>query len=72
MKQHGFPNGLTVAELKRLVADWPEVDEHGDPFAVWLGCGHGTSNVVTEVWPLNGRENEDGTKRWADLLLEAQ
>lgn len=25
-----FANGMTVAELKRLVADWPETDEYGE------------------------------------------
>jgi hypothetical protein len=71
MNRQHFPNGLTVIELKRLVADWPETDAWGEPCEVWIGSRDGTSNVVREVWPLNRRESEDGTKRWADLLLEA-
>jgi hypothetical protein len=61
---------MTVAELKRLLADWPEVDEHGEDCEVWIVSRDGTSNVVHEAWPLNRRESEDGTKRWADLCLK--
>ena len=69
MKIERFENGMTVAELKRLVADWPETDEYGEPCEVWLGNGSGLSNQAREISPLNMRENKDGTKVWADVLL---
>lgn len=48
-----FSNGLTVRELKELIKDWPEVDEHGEPTQVWFDDAAGYSNQVREVWPLN-------------------
>ena len=69
MKIKRFENGMTVAELKRLIADWPETDEYGDPCEVWLGDGNGLSNQAKEASPLNMRESEGGEKKWADLIL---
>ena len=46
-----FPNGLTIKELKSLVAAWPEIDEEGNPTLVWVETGNGLSSIVTEVWP---------------------
>ena len=70
MKIHSFQNGMTVADLKRLIADWPETDEDGEPCEVWLGNGGGLSNQAMEAVPLNMRSSEDGSKKWADLLLD--
>lgn len=64
-----FNNGLTVAELKRIISDWSEINEDGEPCKVWLGDGRGLSNEVKEVTPLNLRRSEDGTKKWADIIL---
>ena len=64
-----YENGMTVAELKRLIVDWPETDEYGVPCEVWLGDGRGLSNVVKEASPLNSRESEDGSRNWADFML---
>lgn len=50
--QH-FKNGLTVRELKELIKNWPEVDEHGDEAEVWVEDEYGISNPVRSVWPLN-------------------
>lgn len=69
MPIYRYENGMTVAELKRLIADWPETDEHGDPCEVWLGDGHGLSSQAKEAGPLNSRESEDGSKKWADFML---
>lgn len=64
-----FPNGMTVAELKAMVRDWPETDECGEPCEVWLCDGHGLSNQARMATPLNMRQSEDGTKLWADFML---
>ncbi len=36
-----YPNGMTVAELKAMVRDWPETDQNGDPCEVWIGRADG-------------------------------
>lgn len=64
-----FPNGMTVAELKAMVRDWPETDEYGNPCEVWLCDGEGLSNQARMATPLNKRQSEDGTKLWADFML---
>lgn len=71
LSKQEFPNGLTVAELKALIADWPETDANGEPCFVWIGSGATcASNAVTTVWPLNHRYSEDGKTEWAEILLE--
>lgn len=69
MQACDFPNGMTVAELKEMVRDWPETDEFGEPCEVWLCDDQGFSNQVRMVTPLNWRQSEDKTKAWADLML---
>lgn len=61
-----FNNGLTVAELKKIVADWPDTDPQGNPCEVWVGHDGG-GNQVHEVSRLNYRK--EGDDEWADLLL---
>jgi hypothetical protein len=63
-----FNNGLTVAELKQIVADWPDTDPQGNPCEVWIEH-YGLSNQVLGVSRLNFRK--EGDAAWADLLLEA-
>lgn len=70
MKVTIFKNALTVRELKEIIKDWPEEDANGNPCEVWIGDKEGTSNQVKEIWPLNMRESEDGSKKWADILLD--
>ena len=65
-----FSNGMTVADLKRIVAEWPETAEDGEPCKVWLSDVSGTSNPVHEARPLDKRQSQDGTRHWADLLLQ--
>lgn len=67
IKCYEFRNGLTVAELKDLLSDWPEVDEDGNPCEVWVANGC-YSNVVTHVAPLNIRQGE--SREWADIILD--
>lgn len=69
LKLREFPNGMTVAELKEMVRDWPETDEYGDPCEVWLGDGCGFSNQAKLASPLNMRRNHNDTMLWADILL---
>ena len=54
VKIHEFKNGMTIAELKQLVIDLPEVDENGDPGTVWFGDpDEHRSSLVTIVSRLN-------------------
>jgi len=53
---HEFPNGMTVAELKKLVADWPEKDQNGDDNEVWLQTSPGASSPVVTFAKLNERD----------------
>ena len=48
-----FPRGMTVADLKRIIAEWPDEDASGEPTEVWVMTGHGLSSPVVEVCPLN-------------------
>lgn len=52
---------VTVAELKVMIADWPETDAMGDPTEVWLETGVSLTSPCNEVCPLNYRIREDGT-----------
>ena len=68
MKNQLFENGLTVAELKELIKDWPETNEDGDPTEVWVDNLQGFTNQAKSVSPLNKRKHEDQTES-ADLLF---
>ena len=61
---------ITVAELKAIVNSWPETDQYGEPCEVWMECGNNLSCQVTEIVPLNYRENDDG-EYWADICIGA-
>lgn len=61
---------ITVAELKKLLLNWPETDEHGNPCEVWIGSADGYSNQAKECHPLNARTSEDGINVTADLIIE--
>lgn len=67
MKTGIFPIGLTVTELKRILADWPETDVSGEPTEVWLETSQYTSAPCVEVVILN-RRVDDGVVT-ADILL---
>ena len=69
MKKQEFPNGMTVADLKEAIKDWPELDSNGEPCEVWVGTGEMTSNQAKTIIPLNARKSKDG-KIWADIILE--
>jgi hypothetical protein len=60
---------ITVSKLKRLLADWPEVDGDGRPTEVWIQTGQTESSPCVNVMQLNVRTLADGAKT-ADLLLE--
>ena len=64
MKSSKFPNGLTVKELKEMIKDWPETNEHGQLTEVWIETDWNTSSVVTEIQPLNMRGDV------ADMILK--
>lgn len=44
-----FQNGMTVAELKKMIRDWPETDEYGEPCEVWLCDGNDLGNQEREM-----------------------
>lgn len=48
-----YQNGLTVRELKSLLADWPEEDAFGEPATVWFMTGDTTSSPVVSASHLN-------------------
>jgi hypothetical protein len=60
--------GVTVAELKKHIASWPETDAMGEPTEVWLETGHQLSSPCMSVELLNYRMRDDGTHT-SDLLL---
>jgi hypothetical protein len=61
-------NGITVAELKRLIADWPETDTYGEPCEVWISTGYCLTSPCVAVGMLNYRKDED--MEWSDILFE--
>lgn len=54
-----FDQGLTVKELKEIIADWPDEDELGELSEVWIGYD-GVSSQCFSVVRLNR----------SDILLE--
>lgn len=68
MKIQDFPKGLTVSELRKILADWPDKKEDGSDTEVWLETGDNLSSPCVTIWPLNVRKDESG-KDCADLLL---
>lgn len=44
---------MTIKELKDILQDWPEIDENGKPFEVWIETGWCLSSLVVDVDPLN-------------------
>jgi hypothetical protein len=60
--------GVTVAELKKHIADWPETDAMGEPTEVWLETGRELSSPCMSIELLNHRIHEDGTET-SDLLF---
>jgi hypothetical protein len=52
-RTYEFDEGLTVTELKRIIQDWPEVDDNGDPTEVWFETGDQTSSIVLTMSWLN-------------------
>ena len=65
MQRQNFPNGLTVKELKEIIADWAETGEDGEETEVWIETDRHLSSIVTEICPLNQRGNS------ADLILRS-
>lgn len=63
---HSFPNGITVAELKRIVAEWPETNAEGDPALVYSYDDAGRAGQVRFI------EAEEMTKSGGkfDLMLD--
>ena len=64
MTSSKFPKGLTVKELKEMIKDWPETNEHGQLTEVWIETDWNTSGVVTEIQPLTMRGDV------ADMILK--
>lgn len=62
--------GMTVSELKRIINEWPETNNYGDPTEVWIETGFQLSSPCVSLDPLNLRV-ENGVE-WADLLLKSK
>lgn len=60
--------GVTVAELKKHIAAWPETDATGEPTEVWLETGHQLSSPCMSIEPLNYRIRANGIHT-GDLLF---
>ena len=56
--------GVTVRELKEILARLPNTNENGESYEVWIGGPDGLSNSVKSVWSLNKTDNG------CDVLLE--
>lgn len=55
-------NGLTVKDLKNIIQNWPDCDQYGEDFEIWIDNNDGTSSVCTGVYRLNQN----------DILLSAK
>jgi hypothetical protein len=64
-----FPQGLTVPELKSLVASWPDTDEDGAPLEVWVGTRVGMFRPIVRALTVTAPSERHGGKV-QDLLLE--
>ncbi len=64
MKARFYPAGMTVKQLKELVATWPDTNDEGEFCEVWIGTRDGLSSPAVSVWPLNKRGEA------ADFLIE--
>jgi hypothetical protein len=59
---------ITVAALKRHLANWPETDALGEPTEVWIETGETLSSPCVSVMALNVRISDEGSPS-SDLLL---
>jgi hypothetical protein len=48
---------ITVRQLKEWVKNLAEKNEYGEDFEVWMDTGEMLSSPVTEICPLNRRED---------------
>jgi hypothetical protein len=53
-----YPRGMTVADLKELIKNWPDFDQNGEPNEVFLETGDCLSGPAISAWHLNGLEND--------------
>lgn len=44
---------ITIKQLKDFIKDWPECDDDGTPYEVWIGDGTGLSTVAWSIYKLN-------------------
>jgi hypothetical protein len=63
-----WPDGITFAELKALLAEWPDADAAGVPFRVRVRTPGGDA-PVSEIHVANGRAPADGADFGADFVL---
>lgn len=58
-QKSSHPKGLTVKELKAILADWPETDENGYDTKVYISIDGDTDSTVHSVWPTTVRLNDN-------------
>jgi hypothetical protein len=54
------PEGLTVAQLKGQISQWPEFDEYGNPLKVYLHWGTGMAVACCEMVPFDLSSDGEG------------
>jgi hypothetical protein len=59
---------MTIAELKAIIANWPETNQDGEPTEVWVETGNGLSSLCETLNRLNERKDRNGAIVY-DLLL---
>ena len=63
-----FPQGITVKELKDILAGWPEQDGHGNPTQVWIKHPVGKAVSVVQSVSNSGVDLTD-PQAAADIYL---
>lgn len=46
-------NLLTIKELKHILSSYPDENEYGEPYYIWVDNGDGTSSEATNALKLN-------------------
>lgn len=66
-----FPNGMTVKELKALIADWPETNQYGEDTKVLISTQDSIDCTVHSSWCSEVRFNANGELVY-DLSLDVE
>ena len=68
VKVYTFPHGMTIRELKKAIASWPEVNENGDDYKVWIeGKRNFLINQAGVIYPLNKNDGDGANIMFAQM-----